>query len=73
MFTFVDVFKNYYYCYWDTDYSRLDVVVALVAWSIDRDIEWMGVDDGCWLEGTTDFILIASSYGGGISERINSR
>lgn len=40
---------------------------------MDKDIELIGIDDVWESEGSsTDLIFIASSYGGGISERIKN-
>ena len=38
-------------------------------WSMGGHIEWIGTDVSCWsLEEQEDWILIASSYVGGISK-----
>ncbi len=50
--------------YWDEDCFRFGIVVESVAWSIDRDIEWIGIDDDddVWLSTTSIvFVLITSS------------
>jgi hypothetical protein len=68
------------YDYWDgglgavrfrLGMSRDVVVVAAAAWSTESDIEWIGTHGKWWLELFVvlfiDLLLIASSYGGGIS------